>query len=493
MITRFCYILIGLLLIAGCRGTMQVGIERTPTPDRSIPATLAALREENNRLATRVAEQVEALPTSIELGQLAYVQGGDIWIIPLLDEAVGPQRLTTDGYNREPRWSPSGKWLAYRKERPMTLVEPSTSAPGNGLSALRRQVWVIQADGNGEHPLNQGLSVEIFVWSPKGDRLAYTMPGGGLSIINADGTDLITLITPDTSISLGERQIGQIYWSPDGRSIAYEWRIQPISRPTVSQELRIIAADGGEPQEIYNAGIPDKSELALVGWSSLGAEVLFVQDQFEQTSDTAALSGGQLYAVRVEAQPASATPRQIASDEVLPYADFVAPNPPVPLWQDREAVALVVGKDRGTWTNKRIRSVGQFITGEDLAAISPAWSPQGDRLAFAAMPDRGELSSDELTALLPRRVYLANAFGDPQLRALTKSNSYRDERPLWSSDGSYLLFARLDAKGHASLWIISAGGGVPRQVVDELTPAPDPLEVFGHVGWDAYYDWWRGP
>ncbi|HSD83261.1 MAG TPA: hypothetical protein VLG46_05360, partial [Anaerolineae bacterium] len=469
MITRFCYIIIGLLLLADCRGTLQVSIERTPTPDRSIPATLAALREENDRLATRVAEQVEALPSSIDLGQLAYVQGGDIWIIPVLDETATPQRLTTDGYNREPRWSPSGKWLAYRKERPVTLIEPSTSAQGDGLSALRRQVWVIQSDGNGEHPLNQGQSVDIFVWSPKGDRLAYTTPGGGLDIINADGTELVTLITPDTSVALGEQQIGQIYWSPDGRSIAYEWRIQPISRPTVSQGLRIIAVDGGEPQEIYNAGVPDKSEFALVGWSALGNEVLFVQDQSGPASGTSPLSGGQIYAMRVGAQPASTTPRLIADDTVLPYADFVVPNPPVALWQDREAIALVAGKDRSTWTNKRIRSVGQFITGDDLAAISPAWSPQGDRLAFAAMPDRGELSSDELTALLPRRIYVANAVGDPQLRTLTRTNSYRDERPLWSSDGRYLLFARLDAKGHASLWVIPADGGVPRQAVDELT------------------------
>jgi hypothetical protein len=29
--------------------------------------------------------------------------------------------------------------------------------------------------------------------------------------------------------------------------------------------------------------------------------------------------------------------------------------------------------------------------------------------------------------------------------------------------------------------------------VDELTPAPDPFESFGHVNWGAYYDWWRGP
>lgn len=488
---RLMIIIGSLLLIASCRGTVQVGIERTPTPDRSILATLTALREENQRLATRVAEQIETLPTNLKLGQLAYVQGGDIWIKPLLDDAISPQRLTTDGYNREPRWSPSGKWLAYRKERQSTLIESPATVHGPVLTAARRQVWVIQADGNGEHPLNQGLSVEQFAWSPKGDRLAYTTLGGGLSIINADGTGLITLIAPDTSATLGEQQIGQIVWSPDSHWLAYEWRIQPISRPTVSQVLRVISADGGEPREIYNAGLPEKGEIALVGWSALGDEVLFVQDLFSTGST---IDGGQLYTVSAT-PPLSDTSSAhlIGYDAVLPYTDFVAPHPPGSASPESANLALVVGEGRSTWTNKRVKAADQFVTGEDLAAISLAWSPLGNRLAFAAMPDRGELSADELTALLPRRIYIANASGDPQLRALTNSNTYRDERPLWSSSGDYLLFARFDARGRASLWLIPSGGGVPRQVVDELTPAPDPYESFGEVNWDIYYDWWRGP
>lgn len=486
---RLLIIVGGLILIAGCRGTVQVGFERTLTPDRSIPATLDALRAENDRLATRVAEQIEALPTKLDLGQLAYVQGGDIWIMPLLDDAISPQRLTVDGYNRDPRWSPSGQWLAYRKERPVTssgvyAQDPDSSTP-------RRQVWLIQASGEGGHPLHQGLSVETIAWSPTADRLAYATPRGGLHIINAAGTDLITLVPEDTSALVGENQVGQIYWSPDGKWIAFERRIQPISRPAVSQGLWIVSTDGGEPLEIYNAGLPEKSEVALVGWSALGDEVLFVQDPL---SVEPPVDGGRLYAMRVAA-PLSGTSlaRLIEYDAVLPYTDFVAPNPSNPAAQDRESLAYVVGRGRSTWTNKRVRAASQFITDDDLAAISLTWSPSGNRLAFAAMPDRGELTADELTALPPRRIYIANASGDPQLRALTNSKAYRDERPLWSNSGDYLLFARFDAGGRASLWLIPSGGGVPRQVVDELTPAPDPYESFGQVNWGAYYDWWRGP
>ncbi len=490
---RSCCIIIGLMLIGGCRGTVQLGIEQTPTPDRSIPATLTALREENSQLATRVAEQAASLPSTLELGQLAYVQGGDIWFMPLLEETPHPRRLTTDGYNREPRWSPSGKWLAFRKERPVTLVAPP-GPPGGDLSMTRRQVWVIQADGNGEHPLNQGLSVEAFVWSPKGDRVAYTTSAGGLNIINADGTNPVTLIAEDTSVPLGEKQVGPIFWSPDGKWIAYERRIQPASRSTVYQGLWMVSAEGGEPIELYNSGTPEKSEVALVGWSALGDRILFVQDLFDSSSDTSLADGGQLYSIRAHTVLTKETTADlVGGDGILPYTDFVVPNPPSPIWQGRQDVAFVAGQGHSTWSNKRIQSVGQYITPQDVAVISPVWSPQGNQLAYVAMPDRGELTSGDSTALMQRRLWIANAFGVPQPRALTNSSDYRDEHPQWSADGNYLLFARLDAKGRASLWIISANGGSTRQVANELTPAPDPLESFGHITWSNYYDWWPGP
>ena len=50
----------------------------------------------------------------------------------------------------------------------------------------------------------------------------------------------------------------------------------------------------------------------------------------------------------------------------------------------------------------------------------------------------------------------------------------------------------MDARGRASLWIIPAEGGAPRQVIDELTPAPDPFGTYGHANLDNLFDWWRG-
>ena len=206
-------VLLATLLLAGCTGTLQVGIERTSTPDVAPAATIAALTADNNRLATQVASQVTPTPAPLALGRLAYVQGGDIWVKTLPSGA--PLRLTTDGHNDNPRWSPSGEWLAFRKNR-QVIVEQQVPCENQKLrnqpctestTVMQTQVWVIEANTNGTHPLYEGASVEAFAWSPTDDRLAYLAAPVGLSLINADGTGLVTVVSqaPADRASPGRR------------------------------------------------------------------------------------------------------------------------------------------------------------------------------------------------------------------------------------------------------------------------------------------------
>ncbi len=70
--------------------------------------------------------------------------------------------------------------------------------------------------------------------------------------------------------------------------------------------------------------------------------------------------------------------------------------------------------------------------------------------------------------------------------------AYRDERPLWSADSSHILFARLDQKGRASLWLIRNDGSELQPVVDELIPAVEWFDYYGYINWDGYFAWWPG-
>jgi len=461
-------------------GTLEVGVEHTPTPDRAATATVSALATENARLATQVATL--AVPTSTptpSLGKLAYIQGGDVWVKALPDGE--PQRLTTDGRNSKPRWSPSGEWLAFRK--------------GN------YQVWLMSAEGNDAQPLNEGATVDAFAWAPADDRLAY-IAAAGLQAISADGATPVTLVPPSLP-DHGPGQMGRIAWSPDGDWIACGWQEWQPGQPLTYQGLWRVSSDGEQLAELYVSGAPEKGDAILAGWSPDGQHILFWQG--EMLSGSILADGVPLYSLPADGGEPVQLARQLASDarpstdKVLAYSDFVATAP------TSAQVAVTVGAYRATWMNKRVAVVEagtdaiSFLTTEDLAAFSPSWSPDSTRLAYVAMPDEGDLvgGDDARLGMMERHVWVVNVQGEPQLQQLTDDPAYRDERPLWSADGSHLLFARMDAEGGASLWLIPAAGGEPRRVVDELTPLPGPAPgwfgYYGHVDWDQLFDWWRGP
>ncbi|MBC7250871.1 MAG: PD40 domain-containing protein [Anaerolineae bacterium] len=496
---RVLFTLCTLFFLIAC-GTLQVEIERTPTPDQAATATVSALATENARLATqvttrtasdqaatatvaalatenaRLATQVATLTASTpalpsKLGKVAYVQGGDIWVKALPDGK--PQRLTTDGRNNTPRWSPSGEWIAFRK-------------------GDYGQVWVMRADGSDARSLETPPDA-AFAWSPVTDRLAYA-DIDRLLVIHPDGSETLTPVSgpqvnPPTPPPPEAQRIGRIAWSPDGHWIAYEWQRQQPDQPPIYQGLWKVSANGEQLTELYISGIPVKGEAILAGWSPDGQYILFWQGDILSASMLA--DGVPLYSL-----PASGgEPIQLV-DAVLVHDDFLASAP------QSQRLAVTAGGYRATWTNKRLAAVEAsggtltWLTDESVAAFSPTWSPDGKRLAYVSMPDRGDLVGGDTARLgmMERHIWLMNADGSGQ-RQLTNDPGYRDERPLWSADGNHLLIARMAAEGAASLWLMPAEGGDPYQVVEELTPLPGPASgwfgYYGYVDWDQLFAWWQ--
>jgi len=450
-------LMVGAVTGVGCGGpTPEVA---TPSPT-SLPPEVPSATPSPSPLPTETPSPITT-PTA-NLGKLAYVKGGDIWVKTLPDGE--PQRLTTDARNSDPRWSPSGEWLAFRKGE-------------------FKQVWVMRADGSDARSL-MAVPDGAFAWAPGEDRLAYVWGEEDLQAINADGTDQAVLVPQ----SLSER-IGHIAWSPDGAWIAYEWREQPPGQPPTYQGLWKVSADGKERVELYTGGSAEIGSPLLVGWTSDGRFLLL---QSDMGSASLLADGSPLYAL-----PADGGALVQLAGAVLAYSDFVVPEP-----TRTDRVAVVVGGGRGAWTNKVLHVIpastgeGMPLTSLGQAVSSPAWSPDGRYIAYVAMSDRGDdlLAGGEPArqGLMQRRLWAINVQGKPRAQQLTDDPAYRDERPVWAADGSYILFARLDLEDRASLWLISAEGGDPRQVVDELTPSPGWFGYYGHVEWDGLYDWWRG-
>ena len=103
-------------------------------------------------------------------------------------------------------------------------------------------------------------------------------------------------------------------------------------------------------------------------------------------------------------------------------------------------MAAVAKAGRGSaslwWTWPRETS--SELTGSETASIEPSWSADGRRIAFVSQPDRGPdmgPSGGFPPLLRDRRIWVMDRNGSDK-RQLTNDPAYRDERPLWSPDGS---------------------------------------------------------
>jgi dipeptidyl aminopeptidase/acylaminoacyl peptidase len=348
----------------------------------------------------------------------------------------------------------------------------------------------MRADGSDVHRVSP-TEAQDYAWSPVEDRLAYLTYDWTLCVVEEDalaetgpqgeGRVLIRAASEEQSLST----VRGLAWSPDGQRLAYVLESGPAGPQRDLVSIGYIDPASG-PRELYVPPSPPQDGLILAGWTPDGQSVLFWRDLMFSAS--AAADGLPLLRVALD----GGNPVDVA-DFTLLHPDFWSGSP------DGQHVALTVGAGRETWTNKRIALVDletdsqETLTGEDVAAFSPAFSPDRQQIVYVAGPDIGFAGGGDAAkhGAAQRRIWVMNADGSDQ-RPLTRDPSYRDERPLWSAGGSHLLFARLDEDGRASLWLMDVMDGALGQVVGELTPAPEWFGYYGHVDWARWFAWWTG-
>ena len=405
------------------------------------------------------------LPAATELGTVAYVQNGDIWVKHLPDGMA--KRITDDGVNREPLWSPSGRWLAFRK--------------------LDSQLWLHSMATGAAHVVDQGAPVNYFRWSPAADTMAYVVGSGVLHLrtLAADSSESTVLTPPSPSASPGWPA-----WSPDGSSLAYVWT-GSAANSEYRQEIRLQPAAGGKPVTLYSGGNPAvEPMLGLAGWLPSGKGLLvwrgarLVDSYLPEAVDLSVLPVD-------DGQPFAGELLPYTRDASWWFMTDLAPAPVGSVWGEKDAVAVVVG-DGPPWANKQIEIAGGSVTPAGQVAIQPAWSQDGEGLAYSAysgVPDPGDVVLDQAgQTVRDRRIWVAIR-GAPAWRQLTDDPSARDEHPQWSADGAYLLFARLDEADRASLWIVPAQGGQPLLVAEsvDLGGPTDDFNVL--LDWGQSYSW----
>jgi len=412
-----------------------------------------------------------ALPPSTEQpAKVAFVQGGDIWLKALPDGAA--QRLTNDGKNQSPQWSASGQWLSFVK---------NPDAP---------ELWIIQSNGSDSQKIAEGLTQDSYAWSPLQETIAIAK-GAEISFYSlAQGAKPHLDSTIEVGAADSSGSIGKIAWSPRGQQLAFTYlrAIDPSKATAATGKkdgLWLLDVATSTLQLVVESGVPQKGEIVLQGWSSDGADLFYWQGQILSASMMA--DGVPFYRVA-----ASGGKPQMVADAVVVQDDAVQSQS-----GGQSQVVLVAGSGREMWINKSLRSVdigstkAMTLTNADQAVASPAWSPNGDAIAYVGMPAIKDVGGGPAAqaALNQRKVWIVDgSSGDA--RSVEMSGTVREESPQWI-DSETLLVARLDGDGKVSLWQLSRAGDQEKQVVGEISPAPDWFGYYGYIDWRPYFSLWR--
>lgn len=427
-------------------------------------ASLALMACSGGQDVTRASSSPMASVFS-NLGKMAYVLDGSIYVKSLPDGEATRLAVGTT-----PRWSPSGEWLLF-------------SFDGD---------CVMRADGSDR----RCLSGHDAAWSPVEDRFAYYRGPA----VQSTSTSLL-VESPDGSITREVSLLAMPWsgpkWSPDGKRLVYSQEgARPCSAdpndgdansPRLSSLCTVDAnaEDAGtSPIDLYDS---TSNGLVAAGWTADSQYVLFWQDPEFANS---AMNDG----LPLDSIPASGgQPRKLTSSLV---SGVWEPSP-----EGGSTILMTEGLSRATWTSQRLvladAATGEitYLTGEDTASQQPDYSLDGTRIVFVSQPDRGMgpggsgLELEKLAA--DRRIWVMDRDGGDQ-RQLTDDPAYRDEAPLWSADGSQILFVRMDEQFFASLWLVNSDGSGLRQVVDKVGSSSDGLQgYYANVGWAGRLDWWQ--
>ena len=407
-------------------------------------------------IVSQNVEQVEDV-SGKTLGNLAYVDNGDIWIKTLPDGE--PLRITDDGVNTEPSWSPSGEWLTFRK--------------------LDSQLWLYSLVKNKIKEVEPGAPVNEFAWSSTENKLAYTVGSGIVHLRLDDVTnDDSTILLPPNNNGFPQ----QLHWSLDGQTLAFVQSIYDTESNQIFDGISIMPAEEGDAHPLLQVNVMETGSLQLGAWSSDGERLLFwlgprpIDSFIPETVDLLSIAVNDIAPeFRFEAEQISWMDSRFLAIAPAKIGDF----------------AVTVG-DGPPWTNKRIFVGHSPLTPADQAAAQPAWSHDGLQLAYAGMLDQGEVQLEQAAeSMRQRHIWMIDADGVSEPRQLTSDPTYRDEYPQWSADGAMILFARLDAEDKASLWLVESQGGEPQQVVQSIQSDQPWHGIITQLDWQRMLDWHR--
>ncbi len=200
--------------------------------------------------------------------KIVFCLADDIYVMN--DDGSGIRRLTTNtqSADRDPRWSPDGKRIAFT--RFMDKAQMQTSS----------ELFVMNADGTGQKRLTHNTVADGYPsWSSDGKRIAFTSKRTGNHRHRKYEVYVIELASQRVQRltgTEGELGSGAPDWSPDGREIVYEKFISN-GGGLAHKNIYLMRANGEQQRPLF----PDPQEGAATiimwffpRWSADGQRIL---------------------------------------------------------------------------------------------------------------------------------------------------------------------------------------------------------------------------
>jgi len=313
-------------------------------------------------------------------------------------------------------------------------------------SAVEQALYELATIGGSAHRLGDLLAHDA-AWSPDGLSLAYAT-GDTLSVAKSDGTAAKKLVS-------GLGAVWWPRWSPDGAHLRFT-----VTQPkTQENSIWEIAMDRTHLREVSRSwNLP--GDKCCGSWTPDGKYYVFQCTQWSGTTIWAVFDGNRLFR--------RARPVQLASGPIWAAAPALSTD-----GKRLFFIGWLPRTEPVRYDQKQKRLVS-YLPGVSTDALD--FTKDGQWITYTQYPEGS----------------LWRARGDGTERVRLTSGALYAFRPRWSPDGTSIVFFGPHSGRPWKLYLLSASGGTPTQLISgdanegDPTWSPDGKKIaFGRLPWMA--------